>query len=207
MVYNGPIVAVQTYSTRSSWPGKPPFSHFFDGYHTKMIATLLGTLFLIALFWTLIRLRDLRERELEDELPGDKITVILGVFLLLSKACLHYHRDRGHYPSQVSGASDALVETGYLADDPLAKMTKIMHLFSIVATESSGSAVCLTNTTAALASEMVRRVEETGGTFLFFDLRGAQFIPVTSTIPHETVNLSLMLPETPMELPEPEGVV
>ena len=168
-----------------------------------MIATLIGTLFLAALLWVLLRLRDLRESELEDELPGDKITVMLGLFLLLSKACLNYHRDRGHYPSQVSGSPDALLETGYLESEPLAKMTKITLLFSIVATESTGSAVCLTNTTASLAAEIIARVEETGGTFTFFDLRGAEFVPIANPIPHETVNFCLMLPEKPITLPEP----
>lgn len=171
-----------------------------------MIPTLIGTLFLSALLWILLRLRDLRERELEDELPGDKNTVILGLFLVLSKACLQYHRDRGYYPTQVSGAADALLETGYLEDHPLAKLTKSIYLFSIVATESTGSAVCLTNTTARIASELIARIGETGGNFLFFDLRGSQFVPLTPAIPHETVNLCLMLPERPADLPDPSTV-
>ena len=162
-----------------------------------MIATLVGLLFLIGLVWTLLRLRDLRERELEDELPGDRTTILLGLFLLLSKVSLQYHRDRGLYPSQVSGTPDSLAESGYLDNEPLAKMTNSIHLFSIVATEASGSAVCLINTPASLASEIIYRLEETGGEFVFFDMRGALFIPITTAITHETVNLCLLLPEKP----------
>ena len=167
-----------------------------------MIATLIGVLFLAGLVWTLLRLRDLRERTLDYELPGDRNTILLGLFLLLSKAALQFHRDRGSYPLQVSGSPEGLLEAGYLDNEPLARMTKSIHIFSIVATESSGSAVCLINTPAGLAMDIINRVDDTTEEFMFFDMRGAQFIPITPPITHETVNLSLLLPEKPLDLSE-----
>lgn len=168
-----------------------------------MTATLIGLLFLTSLFWIFLRLRDLREADLEDELPGDKITVLLGIFMILSKACLQYHRDRGEYPTLVSGSEDALMDAGYLDGEPLAKMTKSIPVFSIVSTEAAGSAVCLANTPASLAAEISGRVGEMGGGFIFFDLRSGQFVPLEGGVQHETVTLCLMLPEEPLELPEP----
>ena len=169
-----------------------------------MIATLIGTLFLAGLLWVLLRLRDLRERALDDELPGDAATVMLGMYLTLSKACLQYHRDHGRYPTRVSGApEDALAEAGYLDGEPLSRLSDVLHRFSLVATESSGSAICLFSTPSNLASEIISRVDEMEGQFMFLDMRGAQFRPLTLPISTPNVNLCLLLPVQPAKLPEP----
>ena len=167
-----------------------------------MTAILIGTLFLAGLLWTLIRLRNLREQALEDELEGDSTTVLLGTFLLLSKACLQYHRDRGHYPTQVSGSPEALSENGYLDNESLPALLTGIHRFSIIATEASGSAVCLLNTPARLATSVINRVASSGADFMFFDMRGPQFVPLTEGVTRESVNLCLLLPVRPANLPD-----
>ncbi len=162
-----------------------------------MIATLIGLLFITALLRLLLHLRKVRESSLEEELPCDKITVIIGIFLLLSKACLQYFRDYGHYPERITGASDSLVETGYLKGEPLAGMTRSLPRFSIILAESLGVAICLPNAKRELASEIITRIKEMESPMIFVDMRANQFFPLTLPIPHDSVNLCLMLPNDP----------
>ncbi|MEO5340494.1 MAG: hypothetical protein H7837_08265 [Magnetococcus sp. MYC-9] len=162
-----------------------------------MIETLLGLLFIIALLRGLLHLRRLRESSIEEELPSDKLTVIIGIFLMLSKACLQYYRDYGHYPERITGDSDSLVEAGYLKGDPLAGMTRSLPRFSIVTAENTGTALCLANTKRTLASEIVSRIKEMASPLVFVDVRANQFHPLTLPITHESINLCLMLPADP----------
>ena len=163
-----------------------------------MTSILIGSLFLMALLWTLLKLRDLREQNVEEELPGDKITILLGVFLLLSKACLAFHRDTGNYPKLVHGP-DGLIEGGYLKNDPLAKMTKIIPLFTIIDVEGVGVGVCLINTPASLATEIIQRVKETNS-MEFANYRSGELEPISLPITPTMVNLTLMLPKKPKDL-------
>ncbi|MBF0461062.1 MAG: hypothetical protein HQL87_06680 [Magnetococcales bacterium] len=162
-----------------------------------MIATFIGLLFITALLWILLRLRKIREDSIVEELPSDKITVIIGIYLMLSKACLQYYRDHGHYPDRVAGDSDSLVEAGYLKGDPLAGLTKSLPRFSIVITDTIGTAICLSNTKRELATEIMTRIKEMDSSLAFVDLRANQFLPLTLPISFDSINLCLMLPKDP----------
>ncbi|MBF0583254.1 MAG: hypothetical protein HQL80_03345 [Magnetococcales bacterium] len=164
-----------------------------------MIETFLGLLFITGLLWVLLRLRHMRESELEDELPSDKITVLIGLYLLLSKACLRYYRDHGQYPEHITGDSDSLLEAGYLKGEPLVEMTRSLPLFSIAVADTMGSAICLANTKKALATELITRLQEMGSPLVFIDLRTGQFITLSLPIAHDMVNLCLMLPRDPLQ--------
>lgn len=167
-----------------------------------MIETFIGLLFITAILWTLLRLRHMREDSLAEELPSDKITVMIGLFLMLSKACLRYYRDHGQYPERVTGDSDSLMEAGYLKGEPLAEMTKSLPLFSIAVADTMGTAICLANTKKALATEMITRLQEMGSPLVFIDMRTGQFITLTLPIAHEIINLCLMLPSNPLKKQE-----
>ncbi|MBF0160901.1 MAG: hypothetical protein HQL88_01305 [Magnetococcales bacterium] len=162
-----------------------------------MTAILIGLLFIIILLRGLLHLRRLRESSLEEELPSDKITVIIGIYLMLSKACIQYYRDYGTYPERITGDSNSLVEAGYLKGEPLAGMTKSLPRFSIVTAENTGTALCLANTKRALASDILVRIREMASPLVFVDVRASQFHPLTLPIANESVNLCLMLPLDP----------
>ncbi|MEO5363276.1 MAG: hypothetical protein H7838_06590 [Magnetococcus sp. DMHC-8] len=162
-----------------------------------MIATLIGLLFITALLKLLLHLRRIRENALTEELPSDKITVMIGIFLMLSKGCLQYFRDYGHYPERITGASDSLVEAGYLKGEPLASLTKSLPRFSIIVADQVGSAICLPNTKRTLATEILTRLKEMDSPLAFVDMRGNQFLPLTLPVAHDSVNLCLMLPNDP----------
>lgn len=162
-----------------------------------MTATLIGLLLIIALLQMLLRLRRIRESSIEEQLPSDKITVMIGIYLMLSKACIQYYRDYGHYPERITGDSESLVETGYLKNEPLASLTRSIPRFSIVSADVIGSAICLPNTKRALASDILNRIKEMESSLLFVDMRGNQFIPLSLPIPHDSINLCLMLPKDP----------
>ncbi|MBF0191523.1 MAG: hypothetical protein HQL99_10370 [Magnetococcales bacterium] len=152
---------------------------------------------LVMLFWTLLRLRTMRESTIKDELPADKLTVLLGMFYVLSRACLKYYRDRNAYPPVVIGAPEGLTELGYLKGERLAELSNSLKLFSIVVTDKAGCGICLAHIKASVAMEMVRRVAETNTTIQFQDYRGGQYKPLTST-GDTLVNLTLPLPVRPL---------
>ncbi|MEO5348501.1 MAG: hypothetical protein H7836_02500 [Magnetococcus sp. YQC-3] len=162
-----------------------------------MTATLIGLLLITALLQMLLHLRRIRESSIEEELPSDKITVLIGIYLMLSKGCIQYYRDYGRYPDRITGDSESLVETGYLKGEPLASMSKSIPKFSIVSADVIGYAICLPNTKRALASDILTRLKEMESSLLFVDMRGNQFLPLALPIPHESVNLCLMLPKDP----------
>ncbi|MBF0340826.1 MAG: hypothetical protein HQL95_07685 [Magnetococcales bacterium] len=161
---------------------------------------------LILLFWFLLRLRTLREASIQDEKPADKLTVLLGLFYVLSRACLNYYRDRNTYPPVVSGAPEGLMELGYLKDEPLAEMTSSLKLFSIVATDKAGCGICLAHIKASVAMEFLRRVAESKTSIEFQDYRGGQYKPLTSA-GDTLVNLTLPLPVRPVGAQPPKMVL
>ena len=169
---------------------------------THMIETLLGLLFIIVLLRGLLHLRRLRESSLEEELPSDKITVIIGIYLMLSKGCIQYYRDYGHYPDRISGDSNSLVELGYLKGEALAEMTNSLPRFSLVTAENTGTALCLSNTKRALVAEILTRIQEMASPLIFVDVRANQFHPLALPIANDTVNLCLMLPTDPSQTAE-----
>jgi hypothetical protein len=168
-----------------------------------IFAVLIG---LLLLFWFLLKLRTLRESTVKEERPADKLTVLLGLFYLLSRACLNYYRDRNAYPPVVIGAPEGLIELGYLKNEPRAELTGSLKLFSIVVTDKAGCGICLAHIKASMAMEMVRRVAETGTLIQFQDYRGGQYKPLTST-GDTLVNLTLPLPVRPLgsKAPPPGG--
>ncbi|MBF0185492.1 MAG: hypothetical protein HQM06_14060 [Magnetococcales bacterium] len=166
-----------------------------------MIATFIGLLFITGLLGLLLHLRKVRESSLADELPSDKLTVLIGIYQMLSKACLQYYKDYGSYPERITGASDSLLEAGYLKGELLASLSKSLPRFSIVINETIGSAICLPNTRRELATELITRLREMASTMVFVDLRGNQYLPLTVPIAHDTVNLCLLLPHDPTKSP------
>ncbi|MBF0272088.1 MAG: hypothetical protein HQL98_08510 [Magnetococcales bacterium] len=160
---------------------------------------------LVMLFWTLLRLRVMRESTIKDELPADKLTVLLGLFYVLSRACLNYYRDRNAYPPVVVGAPEGLTELGYLKGERMAELTGSLKLFSIVVTDKAGCGICLAHIKASVAMEMVRRVAETNTTIQFQDYRGGQYKPLTST-GDTLVNLTLPLPVRPVGSKAPSPI-
>ncbi|MBF0125615.1 MAG: hypothetical protein HQM02_00235 [Magnetococcales bacterium] len=164
----------------------------------NMTAALLAMLFLMLLFWGLLKLRSMRERVVKDQKPVDKITVLLGMFYTLSRACLQYYRDRNAYPMVVSGHPDGLLELGYLKSEPVAGINKTLQLFSIVVTEKAGWGICLAHIKASLANEIVRRVDEARVPFEFMDYKSGQYRPLTGLGGDTLVNLTLPLPVRPV---------
>ncbi|GAB0058466.1 hypothetical protein SIID45300_02815 [Candidatus Magnetaquicoccaceae bacterium FCR-1] len=170
-----------------------------------ILTIFIVLLVLIALFWFLLKLRTLREDSIQDEMPPDKLTVLLGMFYVLSRACLNYYRDRNTYPPAVSGTPDGLMELGYLNDEPLAQLSKSVKLFSIVVTDKGGYGICLAHIKASVAMEFLRRVSETKTTIEFQDYRGGQYKPLTST-GDTLINLTLPLPVRPIGAKPPSPV-
>lgn len=171
---------------------------------SKMTAVLVAVLFLMLLFWGLLKLRALREKTVKEEKPADKITVLLGMFYLLSRACLAYYRDRNTYPMVVSGSPDGLMELGYLQTEPLVGVDKSLKLFSIVLTDKAGCGICLAHIKASLARQILDRVAEAKMPFAFQDYRSGQYKPMTST-GDTLVNLTLPLPVQPVGYVPPVG--
>lgn len=152
---------------------------------------------LMLLFWGLLKLRTMREATIQDEMPPDKLTVLLGLFFVLSRACIKYHRDRNAYPQAISGTPEGLIELGYLKDEPLATLSNSIRLFSIVVTDKAGCGICLAHIKASMAMEILRRVAETKSKIEFQDYRGGQYKPLTSA-GDTLVNLTLPLPVRPV---------
>ncbi|MBF0370868.1 MAG: hypothetical protein HQL52_15570 [Magnetococcales bacterium] len=162
-----------------------------------MTTILLSVIFLTAILWFLVKLKELREQITDKELPNDETTVLLGLFLSLSHACLEYHRDRGHYPAVVCGAADGLIEMGYLKDDPLAKMAQSIKLFSIIASEDAGYGICLTHATGNIANAILNRIERSGRSLIFVDIVDGKFEPLTPPVSGTNLTLTLPLPLNP----------
>ncbi|MBF0427840.1 MAG: hypothetical protein HQL94_02870 [Magnetococcales bacterium] len=162
-----------------------------------MTAVLIALLLLILLFWVLLKLRALREKKLIDEKPADKYTILLGLYYVLSRACLHYYRDRNSYPKVVSGSVDGLMELGYLKGETLADTTNALKLFSIITTDKDGCGICLAHIKASMAHEIINRVSEARVPFHFQDFKGGQLKPLDSQ-GDTLVNLTLPLPVRPV---------
>lgn len=170
-------------------------------YREKLMTIMLITFSVVAvILWVLLKLRDIREARAGKELPGDKVTVLLGLFFLLSKASIRYYRDRKSYPKVVSGSENGLVELGYLRDEPLAEMTTVLPLFSIVATEFAGSGICLASTPPSMVVEILNRMRQTGDTLSFADFYNGRFLPLTPPFSKKIINLTLPLPLRPLDL-------
>ncbi|MEO5377593.1 MAG: hypothetical protein H7832_07410 [Magnetococcus sp. DMHC-6] len=163
-----------------------------------MATIFFSLLFLSFILWFLVKLRYLRENTVKQELPNDESTILLGLFLSISRACLEYHRDRGLYPAVVSGAADGLLELGYFKEDPLAKMTSAMTLFSIIATETTGYGVCLAHTTSSMANALIERIKTTNRDLVFVEMKNGQYLPLMPPITHSDINLVLPLPPRPL---------
>ncbi|MBF0182332.1 MAG: hypothetical protein HQM03_20140 [Magnetococcales bacterium] len=166
-----------------------------DEHH--LTTALFAMLFLMLLFWGLLKLRTLRESSIKDEKPVDKITVLLGMFYTLSRACLQYYRDHNAYPLVVSGTPDGLLELGYLQEEPVAGIRKTLQLFSIVVTEKAGWGICLAHIKASMAMEIMDRVAQTRVAIAFVDYKGGQYKPMTAS-GDTLVNLTLPLPVRPV---------
>jgi hypothetical protein len=166
-----------------------------------MTATFIGLLFITGLLWLLLHLRKVRESSLAEELPSDKLTVLIAIYQMLSKACLQYYKDYGNYPERITGASDSLLEAGYLKGELLATLTKSLPRFSVVINENIGSAICLPNTKRELAAELITRLQDMGSPMVFVDLRGNQYTPLSLPVAHDVVNLCLLLPHDPTKSP------
>ncbi|MBF0137887.1 MAG: hypothetical protein H7833_04190 [Magnetococcus sp. DMHC-1] len=164
-----------------------------------MIKFIFSLVFLSVILWILVRLRRIRERAKAQVLPSDQATLLLGLFYILSDACLRYHRARKRYPSIISGAADGLVEQGFLKDVELARMTQAIPLFTIVATEQ-GYGVCLPNSTGPLTREILERARMSGNNVIFMDWNKVSLVPLTPPIREDFINLTLPLPVTPPKL-------
>ncbi|MBF0624757.1 MAG: hypothetical protein HQL82_08105 [Magnetococcales bacterium] len=162
-----------------------------------MVKFFLSLLFLTAVLWALVKLREIRELSRTEILPSDQSTLLLGLFYILSEACLRYNKEKGHYPPVISGARDGLMEKGYLQGIELASMTRALPLFSIVATERTGFGVCLQNTTASLTREILERARMTGNNLTFMDWKKSRYVTLTPPIRNDFINLTLPLPIRP----------
>ena len=156
---------------------------------------VLSLLLLTFVIWLMAKLKDLRENPPSGDLPNDEATMVLGLFYTLSGACLRFYKDKGRYPSVVSGARDGLDETGYLRGTS-ADGTSLTHMFTIIANEQIGYALCLYNVTPMLAKDVLDRVEQSGGALKFREFSSDAYhelpIPITSSL-----NLALPLPHKP----------
>lgn len=166
-----------------------------------MTATLIFLAFLLVLallFWTLLRLRRMRESHVVDELPPDKTTILVGLFYTISRACLQYYRDKNYYPRTVVGSDGSLMELGYLDKDTIAKITSATKLFSIAISDRAGFGVCLAHTPASMANEIVNRIHENDWPGEFVDYKNGQFVPLEHPVARAMVNLTLPLPVQPV---------
>ncbi|HIJ82588.1 MAG: hypothetical protein HW380_2154 [Magnetococcales bacterium] len=163
-----------------------------------MTIVLLVLALLIVLFWSLLRLRSMRESHVADELPPDKTTILVGLFYSLSRACLQHYRDKNHYPRTVTGSDGSLMELGYLKGDTLAEITSVTKLFSIAISDRAGFGVCLAHTPAAMANDIVGRINENDWPGEFVDYKNGQFVPLERPITRTMVNLTLPLPVQPV---------
>ncbi|MBF0158746.1 MAG: hypothetical protein HQL58_04420 [Magnetococcales bacterium] len=159
-----------------------------------MFALIAVVAVLTIVLWTLVRLRDIREKSRAQKLPSDQGTVLLGMFYTISDACIRYNRDKGHYPLAISSAPDALIELGYLRNSDLASMTSALQLFSIIASEKVGFGVCLANTTSEMSVEIMERARMTGNNVAFVDFKNDQYVTLTPPIRNDFINLTLPLP-------------
>lgn len=149
---------------------------------------------LCLVLWLLVRLKE--EREVNSGPPNDETTLILGMFYSLSQACVKYYRERGKYPSQVSGTKEALLELGFLKDSPVAKEVSLMHLFQVVNTEDNGQGLCLFNTPPALVSSILDRMDKQHNAIRFMKFVDFTYQPIERPI-QENINLALPLPFRP----------
>ncbi|MBF0421410.1 MAG: hypothetical protein HQL73_00275 [Magnetococcales bacterium] len=165
---------------------------------TTVLIFLVFLMVLASLFWALLRLRRMRERHVVDELPPDKITILVGLYYTISRACLQHYRDKSYYPRAVTGSEGSLKEAGYLDKDTIAKITSATKLFSIAVSDRAGYGVCLAHTPAAMANEIMTRIQENGWPGEFVDYKNGQFIPLAVPVTREMVNLTLPLPVQPI---------
>jgi hypothetical protein len=163
-----------------------------------MSTILIVTGFLVVIFWGLLRLREIRESAIEEMKKPDKYMILLGLFYTISNACLKYYRDNGTYPNAVIGDPEALIEMGYLKDEPLAEMTSAVKLFSMVTSDKSGIGVCLAHTTSGVTNELVKRAKEIDNVNKFIDYKSGQFIRLETPVTRFTINLTLPLPIVPI---------
>ncbi len=178
----------------------PPGGQVTTTEEKKMTTILSATAFLVAVLWGLLKLRELRERSAAKEPSVDKVTVLLGLFMLLSKACIRYHRDRHAYPLVISGSPEGLVELGYLEGELLAEMTSSIPLFSMAVSDRAGHGVCLAHLPANMATAMIRRAAQSELNVEFMDYRNGLFVPMTPPLSVKVVKLTLPLPLRPLDL-------
>ena len=163
-----------------------------------MSTILIVTGFLVAIFWGLLRLRDIRESAVEDIPEPDKISILIGIFYTISAACLQYYRDHGQYPETVIGDPEGLIEMGYLKEEFIAQLTPAVKLFSIVTSDKAGVGVCLAHTTTDMANSLINRAKETDDHQKFVNYTSGQFVVLELPISRLTVNLTLPLPLSPI---------
>ncbi|MEO5329287.1 MAG: hypothetical protein H7829_13720 [Magnetococcus sp. THC-1_WYH] len=145
-----------------------------------------------------MRLRSMRERHVVNELPPDKTTILVGLFYTLSRACLQHYRDKNYYPRTVVGSEGSLMELGYLKGDTLAEITSATKLFSIAISDRAGFGICLAHTPAAMANEIIGRINENNWPGEFVDYKNGQFVPLAGPVTRTMVNLVLPLPVQPV---------
>lgn len=182
-----------------------PSKRLQDEPNVKITVILLVTGFLAAVLWALLKLRELRERKAALEPSADKITVLLGLYMLLSKACIRYFRDRKHYPPVISGMPDGLVETGYLRGEKLAEITSSIPLFTIVVSDRAGHGICLERMPPRMAMEILARASQIGPALRFVNHKDGAFERLTPPLTDREIRLTLPLPLRPLDLP-PEGM-
>jgi hypothetical protein len=169
----------------------------FKRVRWEMLSFVLVLLVLTVVLWSLVKLREFRDKQKNEKLPMDQGTILLGLFYTLSEACIAYHRDHGHYPPTVSGAPDGLIEKGYLQKKNLADMTAAVSLYSMVVSEKVGYGVCLANTTAELTTLILDRATMSGSRVTFLDFKNGQYVTLTMPIKNDFINLTLPLPHKP----------
>ncbi|MBF0109795.1 MAG: hypothetical protein HQL76_11515 [Magnetococcales bacterium] len=163
-----------------------------------MTAILILLLILAIVFWLLLRLRRMRERLVDQELPPDKTTILVGLFYTLSRACIQHYRDKNYYPRTITGTEGSLMELGYLKEDTLAKITSATKLFSIAISDRAGFGICLAHTPATMANEIIGRIRENDWPGTFVDYKNGQFAPLETPVTRAMVNLTLPLPVQPV---------
>ncbi len=165
-----------------------------------MTIVLASIALLVVILWGLLKLRELREKKVAKEPSVDKVTVLLGLFMLLGKACIRYYRDQGMYPLVIAGSPQGLVEMGYLQGELLAGMTTSIPLFSMAVSDRAGHGVCLAHLPANIATGVIRRAAQTKLNIEFMDYRNGLFVPITLPITVRVVRLTLPLPLRPLDL-------
>ncbi|MGN7611150.1 hypothetical protein ACQZV8_03590 [Magnetococcales bacterium HHB-1] len=159
--------------------------------------SLLVVIVLIAVVWLLLKLREIRERTTFEDMPNDEVTLILGLFFTLSRACIEYYREHKSYPSVISGAHDGLVESGYLEADQLTPMVSVIPMFTMVTTTKSGHGICLPNASVRMVHSILERVAEGRSDIRFMDYRESRFQELDYPVSTEHVNLTMPLPLNP----------